>query len=432
MKHPEISRKWGARDRRSLNRVFVRTFATSFGLTALCAAVGIVSLSLISFEFDIMRSQHLAEARIDSAIVSKTRPVVTGIKSLSTADDPDQIRTARQELADQIKDIEATLDGLAVDKRAPLVERLTALLSASEELAAARISLAEATAHRAEALGEATVLAENVNAMIAPVVTGAVFNLVTGGAEVSKETNQVISDLVEKDFQQLQAVLGIRSSVNLLYGAMTGYLFARDPAMRAMMGDLIAAARTRIKKSSAAYASSVDEDAADSLKSKLDTFEAAVDRASATATSNQTIAARSLSSARREIELTLDAIIDDKMFELTINSEDATTTNTRKIKELMEGQVDAVQRLLQLDALVNRYVATVYSVALAADPDAVTATAAILDSTAMNLGALELPDIEGVAPLIAQLLAKADPGNGIAVMRTAELAQLPRQTRSRP
>lgn len=407
---------------KSLRTAFERAFGASVGLIVLCAAVGFTALLFIWSEFTTLREERLRDVRLDSSLIRQTRRVIEGINTLGYRSDADGVRAIVQDIEQQISDAEATLAQMPEANRSSLQQRLAAVRNAALTLADTRIEALAAQADREAALNEWVTLSAQINTTIAPIVDDSIFELVIGGEEVSNSTNKIISQLVDKDFAQLQTILQLRSAMNLLFGSETGLQFAEDPAIVSIMADLKQAALTRLKNAMATFKDSEAVEAADLLP-KIENLLAIVDQTGTAEAADVGAAINTLMRLRRDIELKLDEVLDERIFDLTINADDATTANAKRIKGLMDGQVATMRDLLQLDALIGRYLSTVYGVALASDEAAVVIAEDVLIATTARLAGFQVNGVEGLNEQVATLLAASDPQTGIARKRRLELAK---------
>ncbi|MFK7945007.1 MAG: methyl-accepting chemotaxis protein [Paracoccaceae bacterium] len=408
---------------KSLRTAFERAFGASVGLIVLCATVGLTALFFIWSEFATLRDERLRDVRLDSSLIQKTRGVIEHIKVLGYGSDADGIRAIVQDIERQISDAEATLAQMPDVDRSGFQPRLDAVRAAALTLADRRTEALAALADREAALNEWVKLSAQINMTIAPIVDNSIFELVIGGEDVSDATNKMISQLVDKDFGQLQTILQLRSAMNLLFGSETGLQFAEDAAVISIMADLKQAALYRLKNAMENFSASGASEAADLLP-KIENLLAFVDKTGNTKTANSGAAIDKLMRLRREIELKLDGVLDERIFDLTISADDATTANAKRIKSLMDVQVATMRDLLQLDALIGRYLSNVYGVALASNEAAVVIAEDVLIAISARLESFEVTAVDGLDAQLTALLAASDPETGIAQQRRLELAKV--------
>lgn len=408
---------------KSLRSVFEKAFGAAVGLVILCAAVGLSALYFISSEFETLRDDRLSEVRQDSTLIRQMRPIIEGIKALGYEPSETKARSIYADIAAQIDVAESTLSEMPEENRAAFVDQIAAVRSAAQALVDVRIAAINAKLEREAALESYVQLTANINTKIAPVVDDSIFELVIGGEEVSDTTNKIISQLVEKDFAQLQIILQLRSAMNLLFGTETGLLFAQDPAVRSIMSDLKLAALSRLKNATAALNASSASDAS-SLTADIDELVKAVEDEGSANAGNRTSGMDNLMRIRRNIELKLDGVLDERIFDLTINTDEATSANAKRIKGLMDGQVAKMRDLLQLDALIGRYLSTTYSVATAADESALRIAEDVMLATTSGLKNLKVDGVEGLFEDVQKLLSASEPKTGMAHKRRIELTEL--------
>ncbi|MEM1160627.1 MAG: methyl-accepting chemotaxis protein [Pseudomonadota bacterium] len=414
---------------KSLRIVFEGTFGMAVGLIVLCAAVGFAALQFISSEFGTLRDESLTEVRRDNQLIRQTSPIISGIKALGFETDAEQVRVVEADLAKRIADLEASLAGMPPEDKVSIATRLQAVRSAKTALADARKTAIEAKQARQNSLQAMAALSEEISGVIAPQVDDAVFDLIIGGEEVTASVNEIVSQLVEKDFASLQMLLGLRSASNLAFGAETGLLFADDAAVRSIMSDLMEAALSRLEANNAEYSAATGDSAA-ALVGTINELTTLLRAFGSDKFGNRDEAIGEVLRLRRDIELKLDEAIDERIFDLTINSDDALTSTSERINNLMDGQVAQVRTLLQLDGLIAHYLSTLYSVAAAQDESALRIVEDALIATASRLSGADLGAAEGLAQTVGTLLKAAEPETGIAQLRRAELESIAASTRA--
>ena len=408
-----------AKGPRSLKGVILKTFCAAVAVTIACAVIGVVAFSFIAGEFRTLREERLAEVRLDAALVAQTRPMVAGIRNMTSEQDIAAIRGIQTDVIAQIETSEALLAQMAPEVASRFNEQLSLLASASKTLADNKVAQIEAHRETEALLDDWVDVTNNINLIITPLVDSATFDLVIGAEEVSGATNQIISDLVVKDFEELQALLRVRSGTNLLFGAAVNRSMSSDPALRAILDDLATTGQNRVDAALETYAMTSAEDA-QALSEVLSAMHGAVDLTNTAGFDRRRAAIDAVVAARRDVELALDAILDEKVFDLTINTEDATTANTARISELMDTQVATTRQLLELDAMIGRYVAAIYRVASATDEAGLRLAEDQLLSTRDHLADLPTLGIDGLAELIDRLIRASGAEAGIAAARRKE------------
>lgn len=417
-----VSVRAGAK-RTSLRRTIIFSFGAAVSLTLLCAGVGTIAFNMISSEFETLRTERLIEVRRNSNLITEARPIVEAIKKLSTEPDTAVIADIQRDVDSRLSTVAEILEQLSDNREAEFRKHVDDLRAYSTKLADARTLAMTTSQQRLEKLAEWTELTVRINQLIEPMADAAILDLMSGGKEVSSSTSEIISTLVDKDFAQLQSILRVRSAANLLFGASTGAVFAGDPAIRAIMNDLSIAATSRLETALQEYADSGAADA-EVLRTEVTALTELVARSGTVTFTQRAAVSNELMKLRRNVELTLDGILDEKVFDLTINAEDASNENSIKIKDLMDGQVARMRNLLQLDALIARYVNSVYAVATATDDAAIETAEYNMSSMHSQIMLLDLSIVDGLKELVEPLLGANDPDTGMAAMRRQELAAL--------
>ena len=404
----------------SLRRNVKVAFVMAISVTFLCAAVGVVAFQLISKEFATLREERLAEVASANRLISDIKPLENAVATLQRADDPATAQQAASEITDHLAIIDEHIEALPLDARHALSDALMAVEDAAETLRDSTEATLRASTAKREALARLMMLVGEANQKISPLVEKANADLVSGGEEVSARSMETVSTLVNQDFAQVQSILRIRSASNLLSGAYVAGLSIRDDATRSIMIDLINAALERLKIAMAEYAATGATDA-EALQQTVDALTGSINIKNMNSSWLNSGEIAQVMQVRRDLELTLDTILDERVFDLMIRSEETTAENGEQIVRLMDGQVANMRDLLQVDAMLGRFVFRVFSVALARDEAAIQA--AMQEVTgAREAIERQIAGREGaLTESVLQLFETMDPESGMAAIRTNEL-----------
>ncbi len=401
----------------SLRRTVVRAFGAAIALTFLCAAVGLAAFQTISSTFETLRSERLGEVEDAKRLMSDVAPLVRAIDGMARAETEEEVEAAVAAAGALLEEIliETASAGATAARFEEIVTDLSRTTTALAQARGGALAAREAT--RA-AVAQAVRLAGTASDLIRPLVASAQDNLAASGAEVSDQASARVSALLEGEAAALQAALRARSAANLLAGTTVARIATREPALRTILADLAATAEGRLTEAVAAYGATGAADAARLAEPAAVLTGLAGSGGSALAR-RETAA---VMAARRELELVIDAVLDDRSFELVIAGEDTTAEIGARIATLMETEVAEMRRLLRLDAEMGRYVLALLGAATAMDASTLAVASRRLDAATRRLDAARPDGQSALDTVLASLLAAGDGRAGIAAQRAAEFA----------
>jgi class 3 adenylate cyclase/HAMP domain-containing protein len=198
-------------------------------------------------------------------------------------------------------------------------------------------------------------------------VDDASFNLVIDSEEVTAESNEAITGLVEGGVSTLQVLLTLRAEGNLAAGLLAEAGHVDDPALIQPTRERFSAAAAAIERSLEALPLSREtEQLRDASKTLIalgadadNVFDARSQELQALAETRHSYQAdRERIAAAVEVAHdvlleTLTPMVDDASFNLVINSEEITAESKEAITGLVEGGVSTLQALLTLRAEGN-------------------------------------------------------------------------------
>lgn len=407
----------------SLSRVFEKSFGTAVALVLICAGLGFAALQFIATEFDTLRNDRLVDVRHDIELIEQTRPVSDAIKAIALERTVTGVDEAESILATRIAAVETFMASTHSAGEDDVTARLEEARTAGQVLVGAQRTVIATREQREAALNAWVAKSVAISELIAPAIDDAIFELAMGGDDVTSATNSVISTLVDTDFEQLQTLLRVRGAVNLLFAAEIGTVYATDPATRSIITDVRQTSRDRLTKALNAYVATGATDAAD-LTPTIETMLQREETPSLDFMRGREALIQSLTQERRDVELRLDAMLDERVFDLTIRSEDAISANAKQIADLLENQVADLTGLLNVDALVSRYMGALYNAASAGDETDLNLAASILSDVQARLDKAETGALGGLLENVAELTSASAQNTGIVDLRRAELASM--------
>ncbi|MBR9764067.1 MAG: HAMP domain-containing protein, partial [Rhodobacteraceae bacterium] len=259
---------------------------------------------------------------------------------------------------------------------------------------------------------------ETLQGKLAELADDAYFNLVMGGEETISVVDTTLSDLVNREFAALQAVLETRADLNLLTGMALAAGNGQQAGTASILRDLGDGAADRLEARMAELAGndSISLDPA-RLQSALDLFR----RAAAGGRGLNAALRDEVLSVRQVTDVELSTAVDDLYFVLAIAAEDAASTNRDTIQGLMDREFGFLMQLLSLNAAVSAFSAAAIEVVSGDDPQAVQEDAGILTAAAQRLRDLRDIGDGQVAEELDGLAELADPDDGLVAAQVAVL-----------
>jgi signal transduction histidine kinase/CheY-like chemotaxis protein/PAS domain-containing protein len=215
-----------------------------------------------------------------------------------------------------------------------------------------------------------------------PVVDDAVFELIIRGEEVTAESSEAITGLVEGGVSALQQLLTINVAGNLIAGLLAEAAQVTDPTLIQPIRERFNAAAASVDRNLQQLPGSSDKEKLQQASTALlalgagadNLFDARQRELQALGQARDSLQAERVQMAAA-VKITQEALlqiltpmVDDAAFELVMTSEDVTARSTKAITGLIEGGVNTLQVLLRLRAEGNLAAGLLSEAAGLADP----------------------------------------------------------------
>lgn len=415
----------------------------SFGavalLTVLAAGVGLVTFAQLGSDFQQLTQRDLPKFADSADLAVKTTDLVVAANAVVNSTDQAQREAALTKLQGASRQIASK--GASLLKAEPdnplLVDLQSTATKFSETISTLDTYTAdriERTARRTENLARVFASSEALTAILSPKIDDAYFELMVGGEDAAGQSSAIVDQIVNTDMMIMGKLLELRIVLNAVNGNISSYLLVDEPAKAQIFADKLTANSNHMTEIVAEL-----EEAKIALPVAGDIqllagFAEEARQMRAEQTFSQTSVATQqmvfeLIELQQGIENALIAGIDDQMFQLTINAEDAAGANTKIVNDLLNIQVGALKANLDTVAKLNQYVALLIQGSLETDAtkivpiqDKVTAAANALKEVVAEVAA------DDVTALLKDLMVYADPNTGLLSQRTAELGSLKNAT----
>ncbi len=388
-------------------------------LTLVCASVAMAAFLVISGAVERLR-----EERVGALVGANESLVVVAqlddaLKAMRRAADPEALEAGAAAFAQAMAALNATpardgqvRQGLSVD--------MDEARKAGETLLAARREDFAAAAERDASIDRLTTLAALAEEQLHPIVDAAKAELVSGVESVSDFAAATVRELVEVDVRKTEQALRLRAAANLLAGSALAQSTVFDPSLKAILGESAANAEGRLT-TALSELTALDTASGASLAEPSARLIEQATRVRSPGSSS--IVQKALLEAAQELENAVDSLLDEKVRELTLRTEDSIKATSDTLSALMNGPFARMENRLELYGFMHETIGGVYAAAVAHDRIGVDAARAPLDRGRKALGEARVAggDLGPVGITIDEILEAADPETGVAAMRLREL-----------
>ncbi|MET1411465.1 methyl-accepting chemotaxis protein [Roseibium sp. HPY-6] len=399
-------------------------------MTATAIGIGLFSFQRVESSFSELSEKRLPSIENAAQLALTSTEVATAAAAVAnsvTLQSQEVSFLALQKSVSVIEEIESKF--IPSDSNREIVEELFSQsetfqerLGVLDQATKEKIAASEAKDARMAALFEAY---DGVNSAITPIVDDAYFTVVLGGEDAAAQSKELVDNLANTEMAKLRLYLELRAETNLLVGLAETVAFVDDEALLTLFEDKIIATEKKI----ADYRQELSALELDSgAEAEFDQLKELVQRTLAKSSSNSITPRQQKETLKEAIGLQKaidDALvmqIDDQLFTLTIDTEEAVTENSEIISDLLNNQVGQLKSTLEAQAFANKFVATLVQGGLTQDPallvplqEKITADAKHMRDGLDGLGS------DDIKAQLEQLLAYGDPKNGLLSDHLEEL-----------
>jgi methyl-accepting chemotaxis protein len=289
------------------------------------------------------------------------------------------------------------------------------------------ISLAR---ERDRELAELFQMHDTLAATLAPLVNDAYYSLIFDGEAAAVEASRVIDGILNTDMHVFRRLLTLRIEAGSTAAATSGFLLTEDDAVARTFDDRMIAASDRLRLL-------VDQLRADNALPAIEAELGLLAEMPATARimrrdplfdSGSTAVRRFMSQlldVGHAVDLALIDAVDDMLFDLTINGENAVAKSTATISELVDNQVTRLKDTLEMISSLREFTALLVQGALTNDPAVIKPlqdrAAGIVWTFESKVRATGSEEAESQ---IAHLASFADRDGGLIAIRARQLGIL--------
>ncbi len=376
------------------------------------------SFDRVSISVTEMTSDDLPKLAQSNALIGAAAKTKDAMINVMLAQSHDALAAASSEVEQSRIALQEAISALPVETQADF----EAVFATAEESLRTSIQAREDVFKNSERFGAMTrslqELTASLQAVLLETADDAYFNISINGEDTITSIEETMIDLVENKFATLQALLEIRSEINLMSGVALALASTDDAAMTSILRDLAVSSRDRLSGSIDVMS---DLDTGLSIDEELGEVLATLDTVFASVGTSRQIDRAEVLSARQSADVALASAVDDMVFELTIAADDASTNNRDTIQSLLDNEVAFMNTLLEINSKLGAFQIEALRIATADTVEQAKVGQKALSAAATALiGYRDFGD--GVlAEGLDGIAAMADPDTGLAYFRIQSL-----------
>ncbi len=423
-------------------------FCAMAGFTISAAVIAWYAFVTIERSVERITAESIPAMAVSLRLAEKSAEIAAAAPALmASADQVERVlaqtglEARSRELAGLTQELVATgIEPKTVEALSEIQERITAGLVALSAAVEERLHLNEqretASAGVAAAHGQ-------LGEVLEPLVDDAVFDLIISGEDLTAQSTEAITGLVEGGVGAIYQLLTVNAEVNLAAGLLTEAANALDPVLIQPIRERFLAAAATVERSMGELS---DFAAREALQQALDallglglgednTFDLRERELRAIGPARETLEmkrkrmAETLKAAHGALLEILTPIVDDATFDLIIDAENVTAQTAEAITGLIDGGVTTLQVLLGLRAEGNLAAGLLAEAANISDRASIQpirerfiSAAATIEHSLRQLP--EKADSQDVREKLDRLIAFGVGDDGIFSIREQELSQI--------
>lgn len=373
----------------------------------------------VSADMDLLNQDMLPRLEVSAALTDAAGLTSESMTNILLAADGVELEAARAQTTEANSRLEAGIANLPDAMRPDFNSSADNASSSLETLLASREAAFASAARIEEQISALQVHSRALQAHLFEAASSASLELTSGAENTITRIDSTLSNLVEEQFNGLQTLLEAQADINLLAGMSVGLGLVRGVPMKKSM-----------KKTAAASSARLTEFLANLDAMELGPEESAVIRDSVQVFENMMTASRSEQKAlskevlvaREASAETLTGAINLRVEALTTAAEQSSASNREAVQSLLDNEVGMLNKLLEVNTLINSLQLAALRVVTADDIAQVTSAAAPLEAAAMDLQGFIGLNGGLIDEDIRNLSAQAESETGLSAARIAALS----------
>ncbi|MGR3621478.1 methyl-accepting chemotaxis protein [Pseudophaeobacter sp.] len=397
-------------------------------ITLILLAMGAASVAggvLVSLVFGSVgsRMQDLSEHKLpqlemSNALGGAASEIKNAMTAVLLAQDESQLTEAEAQITHATELLNQSVAALPAARRTSFESEAAEVGATLQALVAARQSAFRNQAWVETQSAELQNLSADLQGKLVQIADEAHTNLMTGGGETIAEVDTVLSNLVEKQFGGLQTLLEARGDINVLSGAALALGHVRDVQTRKALEVMARDAVARLEPVLAQLEEiGLDAFGAKRVRAGIEVFKETLSASRKDQKENRKIVMK----ARQSSSAPLSRALDKMVFTLSVAASQASDNNKTAIQGLLDNQVGMLHRLLEINGVISAFQLAALDVAASGDVQTTRVAAAPLAEAAQVLQGYVRFDGGRLKTEFEGLIAMADPAQGLAIFKVAEL-----------
>jgi methyl-accepting chemotaxis protein/HAMP domain-containing protein len=415
-----MARNSGSHFLRRFNPISSVRGKITFILLALTMAAGAAgysiyqSLDRVSARVGEMTEENLPQLSQSTALMTAANKAKEGMIVVMLSQDSEMLLVASSRVQAATAELAASIEALPKDDQTAFKEDLGEVTRRLHSSIEARSRVFENSDRANAMIRDLQALAGGFRKSLLEFSDNAYFDIAIQGEGTISSIEETLRDLVEQKFAALQALLQIRSEINLLSGAALAIATASDPAMQSILSDLSDSSSDRLADAIGALDVT---NAALTISEDIAKIAASLDAAILTGKSGRRVNAAEVLGARQSADALLSSAVDDMVFELTIAADDAAMGNRDAIEGLLNNEVAFISTLLEINAHIGSFQTEALKIATAQSVEQVQVSEKAMLAAATTLTQFRTFGDGALGPFVDGLIAMAEPQTGLASFR---------------
>ncbi|WP_264212582.1 methyl-accepting chemotaxis protein [Leisingera thetidis] len=385
-------------------------------------AVGGILVTLVfaqtGRQMEVLTQAKVPQLELSSQLVnaaSRTKNAMIGVLQAGSAA---ELARAEEEAAAALTSLDGSVAGLPAAEQALFAPEAAAASEMLSNLITARKGAFQNQTWIDTQTAGLQTLSQAVQGKLVLVASEARDSLMAGGEETIIQVDEVLNNLVEKQFGGLQTLLEARADISVLSGAALALGHVRDVPTKRALKKMATDALQRLKP----VMGQLEELGLDAFRAKKVREGVELFRYTLTASRKELKDSRKdVLSARNASVRPLTQEMERMVFTLSVAATQASSDNRTAIQGLLDNQVGVLQQLLEINGWISAFQVAALDMAAAHEISAAKAAAGPLQEAARALQGYAGFNDGVFAQELEGMIALADPAQGLPVFKVAAL-----------
>ncbi|UWQ61857.1 methyl-accepting chemotaxis protein [Leisingera caerulea] len=388
---------------------------------AACAAGGILVTLVFSQtgrQMEVLTQEKVPQLEMSSRLVNAASRAKNTMIAVLQAGSVEDLAQAEEQAAAAIANLDDTVAELPAGEQALFAPEEAAAAEMLSNLIAARKGAFQNQASIDAQTASLQTLSQTLQNKLVMVASEARDSLMAGGEETIIQVDEVLNNLVEKQFGGLQTLLEARADISILSGAALALGHVRDVPTKRELKKMAKDALKRLEP----VLGRLEELGLDTVRAKKVRESVELFRYTLTASRKELKDSRKdVLAARNASVRPLTQSMERMVFTLSVAATQASADNRTAIQGLLDNQVGVLQQLLEINGWISAFQVAALDMAAAHEISAARAAVGPLQEAAAALAGYSGFN-EGVfAQELEGMIALADPSQGLPVFKAAAL-----------